>query len=111
MPIPMMNILNGGSHADNLVDFQEFMIIPTGANSFSQALHEYFVINEESSLPIGAKNRSGPPKFPLLCCSSVSFAMTNPPDPLSFFGLISELIIARYQINHLIIFQLHNNTI
>ena len=38
MPIPMMNILNGGSHADNLVDFQEFMIVPTGANSFSQAL-------------------------------------------------------------------------
>ena len=59
-------------------------------------LHEYFVISEGSSLPIGAKNRSGPPKFPLVCCSSVSFATTNPPEPLSFLGLISELIIARY---------------
>ncbi len=38
MPIPMMNILNGGSHAENTVDIQEFMIIPTGANSFSNAL-------------------------------------------------------------------------
>ena len=38
LPIPMMNILNGGSHADNSIDFQEFMIMPTGASSFSQAL-------------------------------------------------------------------------
>ncbi len=38
MPIPMMNILNGGSHADNSIDFQEFMVMPIGANSFSQAL-------------------------------------------------------------------------
>ena len=38
MPIPMMNIINGGSHADNNVDFQEFMIFPIGANSFSNAL-------------------------------------------------------------------------
>ena len=38
LPIPMMNILNGGSHADNSIDFQEFMIMPVGANSFSQAL-------------------------------------------------------------------------
>ncbi len=38
MPVPMMNILNGGSHADNNVDFQEFMILPLGANSFSQAM-------------------------------------------------------------------------
>ncbi len=38
LPIPMMNILNGGSHADNNVDIQEFMVFPTGANSFSQAL-------------------------------------------------------------------------
>ena len=34
LPIPMMNILNGGSHADNSIDFQEFMIMPTGAASF-----------------------------------------------------------------------------
>jgi len=38
LPIPMMNILNGGSHADNNVDIQEFMVFPTGAHSFSQAL-------------------------------------------------------------------------
>ena len=38
MPIPMMNILNGGSHAENTVDIQEFMIFPIGANSFSSAL-------------------------------------------------------------------------
>ncbi len=38
LPIPMMNILNGGSHADNGIDFQEFMVMPIGANSFSHAL-------------------------------------------------------------------------
>jgi enolase len=38
LPVPMMNILNGGSHADNAIDFQEFMVMPVGAKSFSQAL-------------------------------------------------------------------------
>ncbi|MCB0649404.1 MAG: phosphopyruvate hydratase [Saprospiraceae bacterium] len=38
LPVPMMNILNGGSHADNSIDFQEFMIMPIGAESFSQSL-------------------------------------------------------------------------
>ena len=38
MPVPMMNILNGGAHADNTVDFQEFMVMPTGAPSFREAL-------------------------------------------------------------------------
>jgi enolase len=38
LPVPMMNILNGGSHADNGIDFQEFMIMPIGAESFSQGL-------------------------------------------------------------------------
>ena len=38
LPTPMMNILNGGSHADNAIDFQEFMVMPIGASSFSQAL-------------------------------------------------------------------------
>lgn len=38
LPVPMMNILNGGSHADNSIDFQEFMVMPTGAASFSEAL-------------------------------------------------------------------------
>ena len=38
LPIPMMNILNGGSHADNSIDFQEFMIMPIGASTFAEAL-------------------------------------------------------------------------
>src|SRR2546427_9486121 len=38
LPVPMMNIINGGSHADNNVDFQEFMIVPVGAEAFSDAL-------------------------------------------------------------------------
>lgn len=38
LPIPMMNIINGGSHADNSIDFQEFMIMPVGAESFTQAI-------------------------------------------------------------------------
>jgi enolase len=38
LPVPMMNILNGGAHADNPLDFQEFMVMPVGASSFSEAL-------------------------------------------------------------------------
>lgn len=38
MPVPMMNVLNGGSHADNSVDFQEYMIMPVGAKTFREAL-------------------------------------------------------------------------
>ena len=38
LPIPMMNIINGGSHADNSIDFQEFMVYPIGASSFSESL-------------------------------------------------------------------------
>ena len=38
LPVPMMNIVNGGAHADNNVDFQEFMIVPVGADKFSEAL-------------------------------------------------------------------------
>jgi len=38
LPVPMMNVLNGGAHADNRVDFQEFMIVPCGARSFGEAL-------------------------------------------------------------------------
>jgi len=38
LPVPMMNIINGGAHADNPIDIQEFMILPTGADSFSEAL-------------------------------------------------------------------------
>jgi enolase len=38
MPVPLMNILNGGSHADNSIDFQEFMVVPVGAESFKEGL-------------------------------------------------------------------------
>jgi enolase len=38
LPVPMMNIMNGGAHADNAIDFQEFMVMPTKAETFSQAL-------------------------------------------------------------------------
>ena len=38
LPVPMMNIINGGKHADNSVDLQEFMVMPAGASSFSEAL-------------------------------------------------------------------------
>ena len=38
MPVPMMNIINGGAHADNSVDIQEFMILPVGAPNFTEAL-------------------------------------------------------------------------
>jgi enolase len=38
LPVPMMNVLNGGAHADNSVDFQEFMVVPAGAESFSECL-------------------------------------------------------------------------
>src|SRR6202012_657132 len=38
LPVPMMNIINGGAHADNPIDFQEFMILPVGAPSFAEAV-------------------------------------------------------------------------
>src|SRR5690606_1121579 len=38
LPVPMMNILNGGAHADNKIDFQEFMVMPVGADTFSEGL-------------------------------------------------------------------------
>ena len=38
LPVPMMNIVNGGAHADNPIDFQEFMVMPVGASSFAEAL-------------------------------------------------------------------------
>src|SRR5690348_14149516 len=38
LPVPMMNVINGGAHADNPIDFQEFMIMPVGAKSFSESL-------------------------------------------------------------------------
>jgi Enolase len=38
LPVPMMNVINGGAHADNSIDLQEFMVVPAGADSFSEGL-------------------------------------------------------------------------
>src|SRR5262249_61460076 len=38
LPVPMMNVINGGAHADNAIDLQEFMVVPAGAESFAEAL-------------------------------------------------------------------------
>jgi enolase len=58
LPYPMMNILNGGVHADNNVDFQEFMVMPTGASSFRQALQWGAEIFHHLKKILHAKNLS-----------------------------------------------------
>ena len=58
LPIPMMNILNGGSHADNNIDFQEFMVMPIGANSFSEGLRMGVEIFHCLKQELRAKNYS-----------------------------------------------------
>ncbi len=55
MPVPMMNIINGGAHADNNVDIQEFMILPVGAPSFSEALRYGTEIFHALKSVLGAK--------------------------------------------------------
>ena len=52
LPVPMMNILNGGQHADNNVDIQEFMIMPVGAASFSEALRMNAEIYHEEAIEV-----------------------------------------------------------
>jgi enolase len=66
LPIPMMNILNGGSHADNNVDFQEFMIVPTGADTFAEGLrmgaevfHSLKAVLRENSLNTAVGDEGG----------------------------------------------------
>ncbi|SHH63915.1 enolase [Anaerosphaera aminiphila DSM 21120] len=66
LPVPMMNILNGGEHADNNVDIQEFMIMPVGANSFSDALemgatvyHNLKAVLNEKGLSTGVGDEGG----------------------------------------------------
>ena len=66
LPVPMMNIINGGSHADNNVDIQEFMIVPTGAGSFSEALrvgteifHELKKVLKERGLATSVGDEGG----------------------------------------------------
>ena len=56
LPVPMMNIINGGAHADNNVDFQEFMIVPVGAPSFSEALRTGAEIFHKLKQLLKAKN-------------------------------------------------------
>lgn len=66
LPVPMMNILNGGEHADNNVDIQEFMIMPVGANSFAEALrmcaevyHNLKAVLNEKGLNTGIGDEGG----------------------------------------------------
>lgn len=66
MPIPMMNIINGGKHAKNVLDFQEFMIVPAGAKSFSQGLrmgteiyHSLKILLKKNQLSIGVGDEGG----------------------------------------------------
>lgn len=58
LPVPMMNILNGGSHADNSIDFQEFMVMPTGAKSFSEGLRMGVEIFHHLKSVLKSKNYS-----------------------------------------------------
>lgn len=66
MPIPMMNVINGGKHAKNTLDFQEFMIVPAGAKSFSQGLrmgteiyHGLKTLLKKRNLSIGVGDEGG----------------------------------------------------
>lgn len=58
MPVPMMNILNGGSHADNSIDFQEFMIVPLGADTFSEGMRMGVEIFHNLKKVLKSKNYS-----------------------------------------------------
>ena len=58
LPLPMMNIINGGSHADNNVDLQEFMIMPSGASSFSEAIRMGSEIFHHLKKVLSSKNYS-----------------------------------------------------
>jgi enolase len=58
LPIPMMNILNGGAHADNGIDFQEFMIMPVGAENFAEALRMGTEVFHHLKAVLKAKNLS-----------------------------------------------------
>lgn len=66
LPIPMMNIINGGKHAKNALDFQEFMIVPSGAESFSEALrigtevyHSLKTLLKKQQLSVGVGDEGG----------------------------------------------------
>jgi enolase len=60
MPVPMMNILNGGRHADNTVDLQEFMIMPVGAKDMEEAIRMCAEVNHsETEEPVDGSWRRG----------------------------------------------------
>ncbi|MEG0963083.1 MAG: phosphopyruvate hydratase [Lachnospiraceae bacterium] len=89
MPIPMMNILNGGRHADNTVDFQEFMIMPVSAKSFKEGLrmcaevyHKLKKLCEERGLSTAVGDEGG-------------FA-PNLPDTFGVLELITDAVKAAY---------------
>lgn len=58
MPVPMMNILNGGSHADNSIDFQEFMVMPVGAETFSEGLQMGITVFHHLKKVLSSKGHS-----------------------------------------------------
>ncbi len=58
LPVPMMNVLNGGAHADNSVDFQEFMVVPAGAKSFSECLRVGVEVFHALKVSLAAKGLS-----------------------------------------------------
>jgi enolase len=66
LPVPLMNVINGGAHADNRLDFQEFMVVPSGAESFSEALrvgaevfHHLKAVLHERGLATGVGDEGG----------------------------------------------------
>jgi enolase len=58
LPVPMMNVLNGGAHADNSVDFQEFMVVPAGASSFAECLRMGTEVFHALKKSLASKGRS-----------------------------------------------------
>ncbi|HEX2096426.1 MAG TPA: phosphopyruvate hydratase [Solirubrobacterales bacterium] len=58
LPVPMMNVLNGGAHADNSVDFQEFMVVPAGASTFSECLRVGTEVFHALKKSLGSKGLS-----------------------------------------------------
>jgi enolase len=58
LPVPMMNVLNGGAHADNSVDFQEFMVVPVGAPTFAEALRTGAEVFHALKKTLGARGMS-----------------------------------------------------
>ncbi len=89
LPTPMMNILNGGVHADNNVDFQEFMIMPVGAETFAEALrwcaeiyHTLKKVLHEAGLGGGVGDEGGfAPNF------------TTNEEPLQYIGRHAKLLV------------------